>query len=85
MSSSTSIDLSGKPFLALAADLVALGFFPGLPPQVSPETRLIDRTVCTLSRCPSCRRAGRSYHPFARGAAYRMVACCDRCGTGEEM
>ncbi len=85
MSQITSVRPHVKTFLVLAAELVSAGYFPGAPPQVGTETRLIDRAICKRSRCPGCRKAGRSYHPFARGTSYRMVACCDRCGTGEEM
>jgi hypothetical protein len=74
-----------QTFAALTAHLAAAGFTPGAPPQVTPETRAIDRALCRRARCPSCRTRGLRYRPFARGPRYRVLAECARCGGAAEL
>ena len=76
---------AGQSFTALAARLAAAGFTPGAPPQVTLETRAIDRALCRRSRCSSCQACGLGYRPFARGPRYRVLAECARCGGAAEL
>jgi hypothetical protein len=74
-----------QTFVALAARLAAAGFTPGAPAQVTPQTRALDRALCRRLRCPSCRKCGLRYRPFARGPNYWVLGECGQCGAAAEL
>lgn len=73
------------PTLALEISLHALGYRPGWPLTIHPNTRVIDADTCRAMRCGGCHRRGLDCSPWYRGDSYRIVACCNRCEWGEEV
>jgi hypothetical protein len=63
--------------------LLAEGFAPGRPVQVTAESVRTDRGVCRWMRCPGCGRRGLEYRPWNRGERYRDLATCPGCGGTE--
>jgi hypothetical protein len=74
------------PVNTIAEGLRLLGFEPGAPSHITEDTQAIDRRLCAALVCGSCRRRGTmTYQPFRRGASYRAIAVCQRCGEVEEI
>jgi hypothetical protein len=72
--------------VAKARALVALGYRPGAPHQVTEENQAIDRQACRCLRCGTCDNRGLTYNPFhGPGGSYRVLAVCVRCRHAEEL
>jgi hypothetical protein len=66
--------------------LTGLGFVPGVPAWLSPESARADRLICGTMRCAGCRAKGQRYRPYHRAhdMRYRVLAVCGGCGGAEE-
>jgi hypothetical protein len=62
-----------------------LGYEPGTPSHVKPETRAADAAACAESACELCDHQGLDYRPFRRGRAYQALGVCPACGFALEL
>ena len=77
--------LPAAPLAQLHADLASAGFTPGIPANLTLESRATDQELCRRMRCPSCRRRGLAYRPYSNGKKYRVIAGCPTCNAAEEV
>ena len=73
---------------ALVRRLAAAGYRPGIPAARPAAVAAVDEFCAAEWPCPTCRRPGRRLHTFTHltdPTAWRSVALCRSCGTGEDL
>ena len=61
-------------------------WLPGAPPHVTEASLCIDALACRALRCGHCKRRGTCVPvPEHWGRRYRCFACCELCGSREEI
>ncbi len=69
---------------SLLAAMSRDGFRRGPPAGLAPMATDVDRRACLDMQCGQCQNRGLRYRTFHKGASYRVLAVCPRCGFAEE-
>lgn len=78
--------MSATPTFAMTpADLLALGYWPGVPTRIPPAAARVDRQACARAKCGRCRHQGLDCLPFHKDKSYRVLAVCPSCSFCEEV
>ena len=73
---------------ALVRRLAVAGYQPGTPTARPAAVARVDEFCAAEWPCPTCRRPGRRLHTFTHPTnptAWRSIAFCPACGTGEDL
>ena len=94
MSALTATDPATDPvhvsvaLAALVRRLAAAGYQPGTPAARLTVVAAVDEFCAAEWPCPGCRTRPRPLHTFTHTThpkAWRAVALCPACGTGEDL
>jgi hypothetical protein len=69
---------------ALEREFRSLGFTEGAPAHIPPAIVATDLRVYRHLSCPECGHRAHTVTPFHRGADYRLLCSCRKCGGTTE-
>lgn len=66
--------------ITLADELRSLGFVEGPPSHIPPTVVQADTRIYSHQRCGECGGRGHKVTAYHRGASYRLLCRCRKCG-----